>query len=76
LGDVSRFRTNAHALRSVAANVGAQHLCDICRPFQSASANELLQNAKSWLALIAEELARVDDALTHYCESPSSQSQR
>jgi two-component system sensor histidine kinase RpfC len=76
LGDVSRFRTNAHALRSVAANVGAQYLCDICRPFQSASASELLQNAKSWLALIAEELARVDDALTHYCDSPSSQSQR
>jgi two-component system sensor histidine kinase RpfC len=72
--DVARFRSHAHALRSVGANVGAHHLCEICRPFQSASANELMECSTAWLTQITEELARVDTALTNYCNSPHARS--
>lgn len=73
-GDVPRFRTNTHALRSVAANVGARQLCEICLPFQSASAVGLRQSSTAWLAQIEAELGRVNSALTNYCKSPSAQS--
>jgi len=74
LGDVPRFRANAHALRSVAANVGARQLYEICLPFQSTSAVELRQSATAWLAQISAELERVEAALTHYCKGQSAQS--
>lgn len=76
LGDVLRFRTNAHALRSVAANVGAHQLCEICLPFQSTSAVELMQSSTAWLSQITDEVTRIDTALTNYCNSPTAQSNR
>jgi two-component system sensor histidine kinase RpfC len=65
-GNVTEFRTQAHALRSVAANVGARQLSEICLPFQTASGTELRQRSPAWLEQIDTELNRVEVALTKY----------
>jgi two-component system, sensor histidine kinase RpfC len=75
-GDVIGFRAKAHALRSVAANVGARHLAEICQPFQSVAAVELLQRGAGWLEQIELEMRRVDAALGEYCASRAANGQR
>jgi two-component system, sensor histidine kinase RpfC len=65
-GNVTEFRTQAHALRSVAANVGARQLSEICLPFQTASSAELRQRSPAWLEQIETELNRVEAALAKY----------
>lgn len=74
LGDVQGFRTHAHALRSVSANVGARQLFDLCKPFQAASASELRLRSPIWLEQIETELARVESALTDYSRGRGGQS--
>jgi two-component system sensor histidine kinase RpfC len=65
--DATRFRTHAHALRSVAANVGARNLSEVCLPAQNISAQELRKNGANWLDQVEAELARIDLALADYC---------
>jgi two-component system sensor histidine kinase RpfC len=72
--DVLGFRAQAHALRSVAANVGARQLDKICQPFQTASATELRHRSSAWLEQIEAELSRVETALTEYCSDRDAQS--
>jgi len=63
-GDVSDFRFQAHGLRSIAANLGARALSDLCLPYQGISAEDLRLNGMGYLGRIAEELGRVERALT------------
>ncbi len=72
-GDVLGFRTHAHALRSVAANIGARILYDICMPLQIVSGMELRQQSSVWLEQIAAELSRVEVQLAEYCSRPEAQ---
>jgi two-component system sensor histidine kinase RpfC len=72
-GDVLGFRTHAHALRSVAANIGARQLYDICMPLQIVSATELRQQSTVWLEQIEAELSRVEMQLDAYCSPQDSQ---
>jgi two-component system, sensor histidine kinase RpfC len=74
LMDVPSFRANAHALRSVSANIGAQHLYEICQPVQHISATALREDAQSWLEQVGAELKRVDLALSDYCAGRGVQS--
>jgi two-component system sensor histidine kinase RpfC len=65
-GDVASFRANAHALRSVGANVGARPLGEICLPLQTISAVGLEQGSKLFLEQIEAELNRVEMSLAEY----------
>ena len=62
-GDVPDFRFQAHGLRSIAANLGARALGDLCLPYQTISAEDLRANGMGYLARIGEELDRVEQAL-------------
>ena len=62
-----RLSRQAHALRSVAANIGARRLFEICMPAQSTSAMELRQHSAAWLEQVEAELGRVETALAAYC---------
>ena len=75
-GDVAGFRTNAHALRSVAANVGAQSLCDILRPGETISELMLRDEAPAWLERISSELTRTSVALAAFCSRHDAQAQQ
>ena len=75
-GDVAGFRAQAHALHSVAANVGARQLSDICRPFETTSADELHRQSPAWLAEVEAELERVEAALIEACLGRSAQVSR
>jgi two-component system, sensor histidine kinase RpfC len=66
-GDVPGFRAQAHALRSVGANIGARRLSEISLPFQSTSATEMREHSSAWLEQIEAELNRVEMALSEYC---------
>ncbi|MGH7042325.1 MAG: ATP-binding protein [Acetobacteraceae bacterium] len=67
--DVPEFRIQAHGLCSIAANVGAHPLGELCVPHQTISADELRSRGKAYLARIADELARVEAALADYAET-------
>jgi HPt (histidine-containing phosphotransfer) domain-containing protein len=72
-GDVASFRANAHALRSVGANVGARSLGEICLPLQTISAVGLERGSKAWLEQIEAELNRVEASLAEYRSSRDMQ---
>jgi two-component system sensor histidine kinase RpfC len=76
LGDVAGFRAQAHGLHSVAANIGAKHLSDICRPFETTSADELYRQSPAWLADVEAELERVEAALIEACRGEPAQLSR
>ena len=59
-GDVPDFRFQAHGLRSIAANLGARALGDLCLPYQTVSAEDLRANGMGYLARIGDELERVE----------------
>jgi two-component system, sensor histidine kinase RpfC len=74
--DVPSFRAHAHALRSVAANVGARQLYEICQPAQNISSMELRQGSHEWLEQVGAELRRVDIVLADYCAGRGAQSRQ
>ncbi|MBW4090993.1 MAG: response regulator [Proteobacteria bacterium] len=61
--DAQEFRTHAHGLRSIAANIGAQPLGELCLPYQTVSAAELQADGASYVTRIAAELKRVETTL-------------
>ncbi len=71
-GDVAAFRARAHAMRSIAANIGARSLCDLCLPFQTASGDELRGQGGGWVGQIEAELNRVEAALVDRREGKSA----
>ena len=62
-GDALVFRDRAHAIRSIASNIGAKPLAELCLPWQTISAEGLSHEGDAYLGLIAAELARIDAAL-------------
>jgi two-component system sensor histidine kinase RpfC len=62
-GDVLGFRTYAHALRSISANIGAHHLATICSPCQTISTADLRDKSRSWIEKIGSEIKRVNTSL-------------
>jgi two-component system sensor histidine kinase RpfC len=65
-GDVQTFRTQAHALRSAAANIGAKGLFELCLSSRYLRAHELVEQSDSLGTRLAAELARVRQALLEY----------
>ncbi len=65
-GDVQKFRTQAHALRSAAANIGAKSLFELCLNSRYLRAHELVQQSDSLATRLATELGRVRRALLEY----------
>lgn len=62
-GDTLTFRDRAHAVRSIASNIGARPLAELCLPWQTISAEELSHHGDQHLLRIAAELDRIDAAL-------------
>ncbi|MDQ2804612.1 MAG: ATP-binding protein, partial [Pseudomonadota bacterium] len=65
-GNTAQFRTQAHAVRSGAANIGAKSLSEMCRPWQTISAAELAKHGDRHLKRLAAEALRVEAALRHW----------
>jgi signal transduction histidine kinase/CheY-like chemotaxis protein len=61
--DVEGSRAQAHALCSMATNIGARPLSDLCRSFESITADTLRSRGARYLAQITAELGRVEAAL-------------
>ncbi len=62
-GDVQEFRSLAHGLRSIAANIGATGLGVLCLPYQTISSADLRARGAEHTNRIAQELERVEAAL-------------
>ena len=58
-GDAVQFRSNAHAMRSATANIGARGLSDLCQDWQGISAADLVRNGPVHMRRLAAELERV-----------------
>jgi two-component system sensor histidine kinase RpfC len=58
-GDVSRFRAEAHALRSSAANIGAKSVWSACRAAETLPAAELRHAGPQKADAVKSELERV-----------------
>ncbi|MDG6095019.1 response regulator [Acetobacter sp. AN02] len=67
--DWSRVSEEAHALRSAASNVGADHLTALCGAMQTGSFISSPENATKQLQLIAQEMKQVQEAFRPYCDS-------
>jgi two-component system sensor histidine kinase RpfC len=65
-GDVQRFRNQAHALRSAAANVGAKSLFELCLSSRNIQRHELHEQSDALVARLGGELSRVRGALLAY----------
>jgi two-component system sensor histidine kinase RpfC len=64
--DVRAFRTHAHSLCSIAANVGAYALRDLCVPWKDLSETVLGQDAPALLASVRKEWGRTQRELQRY----------
>ena len=58
-GDVSSFQDHAHALRSCAANVGAQRMRGLCLDWRDIEARELAVDGEVHIRQLKSEFARV-----------------
>jgi two-component system, sensor histidine kinase RpfC len=65
-GDAATFRERAHALRSGAANVGAQGIYEMCLAWRTIEAGALAAPDADHVAKLEAELARVRAALGSY----------
>ena len=63
-GNAEEFRDGAHALRSSAANVGAQGLFGLCLAVRQISESELAQDGSRHVRAFAGEFARVEAELS------------
>jgi two-component system sensor histidine kinase RpfC len=61
--DSIRFRANAHALQSTAANIGAKAIFKLCFDWQKISDAELARNGLKLVELLAQEVERARQAL-------------
>ncbi len=64
--DVPTFRSQAHAICSGAANLGATTLYELCSEWQTISAEELSAKGASHVKRLAAELARVENTLRNW----------
>ncbi len=68
-GDVSRFRAEAHALRSSAANIGAKGVWGACRTAEALPAAEVRAAGPHQAAVVRSELGRVQAAWGSFSET-------
>jgi two-component system sensor histidine kinase RpfC len=62
--DPKGFREQAHALRSCAANVGAQNVYRMCLAWRDLEAQEIAASGAQYMQMLEEEFERVRGALT------------
>jgi two-component system sensor histidine kinase RpfC len=63
LRDEKAFREQAHALRSCAANVGAQNVYGMCLAWRDLDAKEIAASGSEYMRMLEEEFERVRGAL-------------
>jgi two-component system sensor histidine kinase RpfC len=61
--DSKTFREQAHALRSCAANVGAQNVYRMCLAWRDLDAQEIAASGSQYMRMLEEEFERVRGAL-------------
>jgi two-component system sensor histidine kinase RpfC len=71
-GDVQSFRERAHALRSGAANIGAQGIYEMCLIWRDISGGELSSQGRDHVSRLDAELDRVRSALANYLAATNS----
>ena len=64
--DAVTFRDSAHALRSCAANVGAQAIYSTCLAWRDVETEDIQRNGAAYLARLESELAEARAALARY----------
>ena len=69
--DADSFRNSAHALRSCAANVGAQKIYATCLEWRDIGTEELTRNGSGFLARLESELQQAQAALEAYRNHPA-----
>jgi two-component system sensor histidine kinase RpfC len=62
--DPKSFREQAHALRSCAANVGAQNVYRMCLAWRDLDAQEIAASGAQYMQMLEQEFERVRGALT------------
>ena len=65
-GNVQQFRERAHALRSAAANVGAQGVYEMCLSWREIGKRELTSQGEAYMERLRAELERVRCLLDGY----------
>jgi two-component system sensor histidine kinase RpfC len=63
IGDVQMFQDRIHALRSTAANIGAQRIYELCLSWRQTIASDLVANRDEYTSKLSEEFERVRAAL-------------
>jgi two-component system sensor histidine kinase RpfC len=66
LGDVDAFRDQLHAVRSGAANIGAQAVYELCLAWRQIGAEELARSGAAHVGAIEAEFTRAKDAAQTY----------
>ena len=72
-GDVETFKDQAHALRSCAANVGAQRVYATCLAWREIGRTDLARNGASYFAELSGDLAAAQASLASYLDSKAVQ---
>jgi two-component system sensor histidine kinase RpfC len=70
--DPKDFREQAHALRSCAANVGAQNVYRMCLAWRDLDAQEIAASGAQCMKMLEEEFERVRGALTPMLQDDGS----
>ena len=70
-GDVQKFRDEAHALRSCAANVGAQKVYKLCLDWRAIDARELAIEGEIRIRRLEQEFERAREALAMFRHAES-----
>jgi two-component system sensor histidine kinase RpfC len=65
-GDLAAFRSDAHALQSSSANIGALALGRICAPWRELRGDELRAGATEFTRQTRAELKRTQKAMRAY----------
>ncbi len=68
-GDLARFREQAHALRSGAANIGAREIYQLCLGWRHIDAPELASHGRRHVEVLEAEFVRAKTALETYLQN-------
>jgi len=75
-GDIEAVRSQAHALQSAAANIGAAPLRDICIPLETISGDRMGDVSDHFAGEIEAELARLVEAIRAHMSGKPDDSER
>ena len=74
-GDIEAVRSQAHALQSAAANIGAEPLRDICIPLETISGDRMAHVSDHCVGQIEAELARLVEAIRAHMSGKPDESE-